>query len=126
MSAMVASRQDNMSGFNSSLDMDDVHTPARYIALFFFFSIAGVLGFIFFCRNNHVVRKSCTRCFSFSYWQVLRFVLCQDMTQDIPFPGQDRTGQFQDRIFKEMEPDGCRRTIFLGFKPRTISEAPCE
>ncbi|OTA66525.1 hypothetical protein K449DRAFT_430839 [Hypoxylon sp. EC38] len=26
---MVASRQDNISGFNSSLDMDDVHTPAR-------------------------------------------------------------------------------------------------
>ncbi|KAI0382988.1 hypothetical protein F5Y04DRAFT_251595 [Hypomontagnella monticulosa] len=28
MTAMVTSRQDNMSGFNSSLDMDDVHTPA--------------------------------------------------------------------------------------------------
>ncbi|KAI0887158.1 uncharacterized protein GGS22DRAFT_156318 [Annulohypoxylon maeteangense] len=28
MTAMVASRQDSMSGFNSSLDMDDVHTPA--------------------------------------------------------------------------------------------------
>lgn len=58
MTAMVASRQDNMTGFNSSLDMDDVHTPARYIALFFSFSTTGVLGSDFtFLSLHHVVRK---------------------------------------------------------------------
>lgn len=34
MTAVVAQRRDTMPGFNSSLDMDTVHTPARYIALF--------------------------------------------------------------------------------------------
>lgn len=33
MTAALASHPERMSGYGSSLDMDPVHTPARYIAL---------------------------------------------------------------------------------------------
>ena len=44
MATMLASR-DNMAQFNS-LDLDEVHTPARYFALNFFIMLTGVFGHI--------------------------------------------------------------------------------
>lgn len=55
MASMVA-RQENTS-YNPSLDMDDVHTPARYIALFFPSFFTRKLLFLSFCHV--IIFKSC-------------------------------------------------------------------
>lgn len=52
MATMIAPRGDSMTAFSNSLELDDVHTPARYFALLFSLS-TGVLGIVL-NSNRHV------------------------------------------------------------------------
>jgi hypothetical protein len=77
---MVASRQATMSNFNSFLEMDDVHTPARYIALFSILR-QGVVCFSFMYLRS----KSCIMFFSFAHGKCLGPMIPRSL--DWPNPG---------------------------------------
>jgi hypothetical protein len=46
MTALVMTRTETMPGFNSRIELDEVHTPSRYIALFSYVLLGGP-----FCYN---------------------------------------------------------------------------